>query len=70
MTEKTDSEKLKEVLEFLEKISLVLGIAHGSITVILEEPDSEMRGKLNDLWHKLTKDIGSLYYNQPAIEPH
>ncbi len=69
MTEKTEAEKLEETVKFLENVSLLLGITHGGITMILEGPDSEMRGKLNDLWHKLARDIGSLYYNQPATKP-
>jgi hypothetical protein len=65
---KTEVEKRDEVIKFLENVSLVLGITHGSITAILTSPDSELRGKLNDLWHKLSKDISSLYYEQPATK--
>lgn len=62
---KTEIEKREEIIKFLENVSMVLGITHGGITAILESPDSELRSKLNDLWHKLGKDIGSLYYEQP-----
>ena len=64
---KSEVEILYEKIKILENVSMVLGIAHGSITAILESPDSEIRIKLNDLWHKLSNDIGSLFYLKPTI---
>ncbi len=55
----------EEIIKFLENISLVLGITHGGISVILESPDNELRGKLTDLFQKLSKDISTLYYEPP-----
>lgn len=60
-----ENKNCEEIIKFLENVSLILGITHGSITAILESPDDELRGKLNDLWHKLSKDIASLYYQKP-----
>ncbi len=61
-TRKEEVEQLKEVVHFLENVSLVMGIVHGGIAKILESPDEEFRGKLTDLFHKLGQDIERLYY--------
>ena len=63
---KTELEKKEEIIKFLENVSLVMGITHGGIRQILEGSDSEMRGKLTDLFHKLSKDVAALYYAQPT----
>ena len=63
---KTEVQKLEEVVKFLENVSLVMGITHGGIATIFESPDSEMRGKLTDLFNKLGKDISKLYYEPPT----
>jgi hypothetical protein len=59
---KTAVEKLEDTIKFLENVSLVMGITHGGIAEILRSPDEEMRGKLTDLFHKLSKDVGDLFY--------
>lgn len=61
---KTEIEKKEEIIGFLENVSLVLGITHGGLKMILEGSDEEMRGKLNDLFVKLSKDVAELYYKQ------
>ena|ERR1700679_604531 len=66
---KTEREKCHEIIEFLENVSLVLGIAHGGIGEILKSPDNEIRGKLLDLFHKLSKDISNLYFEQSTQSP-
>ena len=63
---KTELEKKEEIIKFLENVSLVMGITHGGIGQILEGSDSEMRGKLTDLFHKLSKDVAALYYAEPT----
>ena len=60
--------RLEEITEFLQNVSLVLGIAHGGIKVILDGSDEEMRGKLTDLFHKLSKDVHDLYYAEVEKE--
>jgi hypothetical protein len=55
----------KATKEFLENVSFVLGIVHGGIAEILRGSDDQMRAKLTDLFHKLSKDVESLYYSQP-----
>lgn len=65
---KTELQKREEIIGFLENVSVVLGITHGGIKMILDSPDSELRGKLNDLFHKLSKDVGELYYGQVERE--
>ncbi len=62
---KTEVEKLQEVISFLENVSVVLGITHGGIAEILQSPDVELRGKLTDLFNKLSKDVAELYYSEP-----
>lgn len=61
---KSHVEKLQDTIKFLENISLVLGITHIGIADIIKSPDSELRGKLTDLFKKLGKDISSLYYDE------
>lgn len=51
----------EEMISFIGDLTLLIGIIQGGLTAILESPEEEMRGKLNDLWHKLNKDISSLY---------
>jgi len=48
--------------DFMGKLSLILGIAHGGLATILEHPDSELRKQINDLKAKLDSLIGDLYY--------
>jgi hypothetical protein len=55
-------EELEARMKLLENVSIVLGIAHGGIAEILRGSDEEMRGKLTDLFNKLTKDVQSLFY--------
>lgn len=62
---KTEVEKLQEIIHFLENVSMILGITHGALSEILKSPDSELRDKLADLFQRLGKDIGKLYYEQP-----
>lgn len=62
---KTEIEKREEIIQFLENVSLILGITHGGISEILKGTDEELRGKLTDLFQKLSKDVAELYYNQP-----
>lgn len=62
---KTEVEKKEDVIKFLESVSLVLGITHGGIAEILQSPDVELRGKLTDLFNKLSKDVAELYYSEP-----
>jgi hypothetical protein len=64
--ELTAVEKQEETLKFLENVSLVLGIVHGGIAEILRGADDEMRGKLTDLFNKLSRDVSSLYYPEPT----
>lgn len=63
MTEKTPAQLLQEKQEFLDKLSFVMGSTHGSLTAILESPDSEMRDKLRRLWDKLNIEMGELFYS-------
>lgn len=63
--EKTRDEILQERIAILENVSLMLGFVHGGISKILEGSDEEMRGKLTDLHDKLSKQIGSVFYNDP-----
>ena len=51
----------EEILLFLEKVSLVLGMTYGSIMGILTSPDNELRIKLSTLGNKLSQDVGKLY---------
>ena len=67
-TIKIDDIKLKEVLEFLNKLSFLMGTTHGSITAILGSPDSELRQKLKNLWNKLNAELGELYYPNPRLQ--
>lgn len=62
---KSELEKKEDIIKFLENVSLVMGITHGGISEILKSPDDELRGKLTDLFHKLSKDVESLYYAEP-----
>ncbi len=62
---KTEVEKKEDVIRFLENVSLILGITHGGIAEILQSPDTELRGKLTDLFNKLSKDVAELYYSEP-----
>lgn len=48
--------------DFIDKISYILGIAHGGIAVILDHEDSELRQKITDLKAKLDSLIDDLYY--------
>jgi len=59
------SEEKEKTMQFLENVSLVLGIVHGGIAEILRGADDEMRGKLTDLFNKLSRDVSSLYYSEP-----
>jgi hypothetical protein len=63
--EQKKSEELESTTRFLENVSLVLGIVHGGISEILRGSDEEMRGKLTDLFNKLSRDVSSLYYPEP-----
>ena len=63
---KSELEKKENVIKFLENVSLVMGITHGGIAEILKSPDEELRGKLTDLFHKLSKDVAALYYAEPT----
>jgi hypothetical protein len=63
---KSHVEKLEDTIRFLENVSFVLGITHGGIAEILKSPDEELRGKLTDLFHKLSKDVAALYYAEPT----
>ena len=63
---KSELEKKEDVIKFLENISLVMGITHGGIAEILKSPDEELRGKLTDLFHKLSIDISALFYAEPT----
>ena len=63
---KSELEKKEDVIKFLENVSLVMGITHGGIAEILKSPDEELRGKLADLFHKLSKDVAALYYAEPT----
>ena len=63
---KSELEKKEDVIKFLENVSLVMGITHGGIAEILKSPDEELRGKLTDLFHKLSKDVAALYYAEPT----
>tara|TARA_R110000868_G_scaffold335547_1_gene596425 strand:- start:12975 stop:13157 length:183 start_codon:yes stop_codon:yes gene_type:complete len=49
--------------DFTEKLSFILGIAHGGIATILDHQDCELREKINDLKAKLDSLIGDLYYS-------
>lgn len=51
-----------------ENVSLVLGITHGGIKMILEGSDDEMRLKLTDLFHKLNSDVQDLFYKEVEKE--
>jgi hypothetical protein len=63
---KSEIEKREDIIKFLENVSLVMGITHGGISEILKGSDEEMREKLTDLFHKLSKDVAALYYGQPT----
>jgi hypothetical protein len=63
---KTELEKKEDIIKFLENVSLVMGITHGGIGEILQGTDEEMRGKLTDLFTKLSKDVRDLYYSEPT----
>jgi len=64
MTADLTAKKLESTLKFLDNISLIMGVVHGGISVILQSPEDEIRDKLTDLFHKLSKDIQELYYPQ------
>jgi hypothetical protein len=59
-------EELEARMQMLENVSMVLGIVHGGISEILTGNDEEMRGKLTDLFNKLSKDVQSLFYPEPT----
>lgn len=65
---KSEIEKREDIIKFLENVSLVMGITHGGIAEILKGSDEEMREKLTDLFHKLSKDVHSLYYAEVEKE--
>lgn len=65
---KTELEKKDDIIKFLENVSLVLGITHGGIKMILEGSDDEMRLKLTDLFHKLNSDVQDLFYKEVEKE--
>ena len=65
---KSELEKKEDVIKFLENVSLIMGITHGGIAEILKIPDEELRGKLTDLFHKLSKDVHDLYYAEVEKE--
>jgi hypothetical protein len=65
---KSQVEKLEDTIRFLENVSLVLGITHGGLAEIVKSPDEELRGKLTDLFHKLSKDVHDLYYAEVEKE--
>lgn len=54
----------EEITEFLENVSHILGLVHGGLAVILESPDNELRGKIEQLKHELDRRVSKLYYNQ------
>jgi len=56
-------DKINDITEFLENASPILGFAHGSIAMILEKPDAELRDQLIVLKHELDKRVERLYYN-------
>lgn len=63
---KSEPDKKEDVIKFfLENLSLVMGVTHGAIAEILKSSDEELRGKLTDLFHKLSKDVAALYYAEP-----
>jgi len=66
---KSEIEKKDEIIKFLENVSLVMGITHGGIAEILRSPDEELRGKLTDLFNKLSLDVHNLYYGDQLKEP-
>ena len=65
---KSHVEKMADTIKFLENVSLVLGITHGGLAEIVKSPDEELRGKLTDLFHKLSKDVHDLYYAEVEKE--
>ena len=65
---KSELEMKENVIKFLETVSLVMGITHDGIAQILKSPDEELRGKLTDLFHKLSKDVHDLYYAEVEKE--
>jgi hypothetical protein len=65
---KSKVEKLQDIISYLENVSLVLGITHGALAEIVKSPDEELRGKLTDLFHKLSKDVHDLFYAQVEKE--
>lgn len=54
----------EEITVFLEKVSHLLGLVHGGLATILESPDSELRGKIEQLKSELDKRVSKFYYNE------
>ena len=59
---KTEIEKRDEKIKLLENVSMILGIVHGAIAVILEGPEHEIKEKLIGLFNQLDKDVSKIFY--------
>jgi hypothetical protein len=53
--------EMRAKIEILENVSRVLGVAHAGITAILDNPDIELRSRLEELKHRLDIYVNQLF---------